>query len=240
MTDAAARARDGRFSEDCLVCGAPLDYATTPRMRVCTFCGREEPTLISCPAGHFVCDVCHGAPVMKLVRHVLETTTEPDPVAILEDVMALPGLPMHGPEHHTIVAGVIVAAARNVDAALPPEALSTALRRAGKVPGGWCGYYGACGAAVGVGVAVSVVTEATPLRGRERSSALAATSLALSRMIDDQPRCCKRASRVAVEVAAPFFAERLSIELPCRARSRCGFSARNKQCPGAECPFFAA
>jgi len=223
-----------------MVCGAELDYSTVATVRVCRYCGRREPTLISCPAGHFVCDVCHAAPAMELVRLVLENTTEPDPVAILEEVMALAGLPMHGPEHHAIVAGVIVAAARNAGAALPPEAVTTALRRAGKVPGGWCGYYGACGAAVGVGVAVSVVTEATPLRGWERSSALAATSLALSGMIDDQPRCCKRASRIAVEAVTPFFAERLGIELPCRARPRCGFSARNKQCPGAECPFFAA
>ena len=46
-------------------------------------------------------------------------------------------------------------AARNAGRDLPAEALDTVLRRGGKVPGGWCGYYGACGAAVGVGVAVS-------------------------------------------------------------------------------------
>ena len=69
--------------------------------------------------------------------------------------------------------------------------------------------------------------------------ALAATSLALSRMIDDQPRCCKRASRVAVEAAATFFADQLGIELPVGAHPHCTFSVRNKQCPGAECPFSA-
>ena len=124
-----------RLADGGTVCGAALSYSTVPAIQACLYCGREESTLISCPAGHFVCDVCHAA-AMERAGRVLETTAEPDPVVILEEVMALAGLPMHGPEHHAIVAGVIVAAARNAGAALPPEGLATALRRASKVPGG--------------------------------------------------------------------------------------------------------
>jgi len=240
MSDSSAAVPDGRFAEDCLVCGATLEYATAPTVQACAYCGREESTLISCPGGHFVCDSCHGASAIDLAQRVLETSSERDPSAILERIMALPGLPMHGPEHHAIVAGVIVAAAGNAGVALPADAVATALRRAGKVPGGWCGYYGACGAAVGVGVAISVMTEATPLSGPQRSLALAATSFALSRMIDDQPRCCKRASRVAVDAAVEYLGERLGIELSSGPATQCSVSERNKQCPGAECPFFAA
>jgi len=228
-----------RFSEDCLVCGAALDYATTATVQACAYCGREESTLISCPGGHFVCDACHGAQVIDLVRRMLESATTADAGALLERVMALPGLPMHGPEHHAVVAGVVVAAAGNAGVTLPPDAVATALRRAGKVPGGWCGYYGACGAAVGAGVAVSVLTGATPLRGPQRSSALAATSLALSRMLDDQPRCCKRASRVAVEAAVAFVGERLGVELEAGEPEPCDYAERNRECPGAVCPFLA-
>jgi hypothetical protein len=68
---------------------------------------------------------------------------------------------------------------------VPDGALETVLKRSSKVPGGWCGYYGACGAAVGVGIAVSALTGATPLKGQERSLALAATAFALSHMVDD-------------------------------------------------------
>ena len=65
---------------------------------------------------------------------------------------------MHGPEHHAIVPGAIIAAVRNTGYPVPEGAIEKALERASKVPGGWCGLYGDCGAAVGVGIAVSVLT----------------------------------------------------------------------------------
>jgi hypothetical protein len=84
-------------------------------------------------------------------------------LAILEKVMAHPSVPMHGPEHHIMVPCVIIAAVRNAGYTVPEGAIEKALERASKVPGGWCGLYGDCGAAVGVGIAVSVLTNATPL-----------------------------------------------------------------------------
>jgi hypothetical protein len=226
--------------EGCLVCGAALVYSTTPSAQVCDLCGGEESALISCPGGHFICDQCHRATVTDVVRRVLETTVSTDPSAILEQILALPTLTMHGPEHHAIVPGVIIAAARNAGVALPPGGLDAALRRGGKIPGGWCGYYGACGAAVGVGVAVSVITEATPLKGEQRSLALAGTSFALTRMVDGQPRCCKRASRVAVAAAVEYLRDHLAIDLPAPGAVRCSSAARNKECPGELCPYFLA
>jgi hypothetical protein len=223
---------------DCGVCGRPLVYAADAVVRVCDLCGAEQTTMIYCPAGHFVCDACHGAAAMDVVRRVLATTTSCDPAAILEQVMAHPGLPMHGPEHHAIVPGVIIAAARNTGMLVPDGALEIALKRAAKVPGGWCGYYGACGAAIGVGIAVSVLTGATPVRGEQRSLALTATSQALARMVDGEARCCKRASRIAVEVAVEYLREHLAIALPAADRVRCAYSARNAQCARERCPFF--
>jgi hypothetical protein len=225
---------------DCGVCGSPLVYAAESVVRVCNLCGEERATMIYCPEGHFVCDTCHGAAAMDVVRRVLSTTTSRDPAVILEQLLAHPGLPMHGPEHHAIVPGVIVAAARNAGAVVRDGALETALERGAKVPGGWCGYCGACGAAVGVGIAVSVLTGATPLKGEQRSLALAATSAALVRMIDDQPHCCKRASRIAVHAAVTYLREHLAIDLPSGDRLRCSYAARNPQCARERCPFFDA
>jgi hypothetical protein len=225
---------------DCGVCGRPLIYAADSVVRVCDLCGKEQTTMISCPAGHFVCDTCHGRAAMDVVRRVLASTTSSDPMTILEQVMAHPGLPMHGPEHHAIVPGVLIAAARNAGVAVQDGALEIALERGAKVPGGWCGYYGACGAAVGVGIAVSVLTGATPLKGEQRSLALAATSEALARMVDDQPRCCKRASRIAVEAAVAYLRDHLAMDLPSGERVRCVYSARNAQCARERCSFFNA
>jgi hypothetical protein len=222
---------------DCGVCGEPLVYAPEAAKRTCDCCGATQTTMIWCAAGHFVCDACHGATAAEGVRRLLAAATSPDPGAILEQVMAFPGLPMHGPEHHAIVPGVIVAAARNAGAAVPEGDLESALARGAKIPGGWCGYYGACGAAVGVGIAVSTLSKATPLTGKERSLALGATSLALARMVDDQPRCCKRASRLAVEAAVEYLREHLDIDLPAGERARCASPDRNAQCAGPACPF---
>ena len=240
MTDETKAVHVMASMTDCGVCGSALVYAADSVVRVCDLCGDDQATMIYCPAGHFVCDSCHVAAAMDVVRRVLATTTSCSPAAILEQLMAHPGLPMHGPEHHPIVAGVIVAAARNTGAVVPDRALETALERGAKVPGGWCGYYGACGAAIGVGIAVSVLTGATPLKGEQRSLALAATSDALARMVDDQPRCCKRASRIAVETAVKYLREHLAIDLPAGERVRCAYAARNAQCAHERCPFFDA
>jgi hypothetical protein len=157
---------------------------------------------------------------------------------ILEQVVSHPAVPMHGPEHHVIVPVAIVAAVRNSGYALADGAVERAIERASKVPGGWCGLCGDCGAAVGAGVAISVITGATPLTAKPRTLALAATSRALSRMLDEQPRCCKKASRIAVESTVELLSERLDIELPRAARVRCHYSLRNKECARRQCPYY--
>ncbi len=222
---------------DCGVCARPLVYATESVTRTCVFCGKEEKTMIYCPAGHYICDSCHSKAALEVLRDVLTSTRSEDPAVILEQVMSHPSVPMHGPEHHAIVPGAIIAAARNAGYPIPEGAVEKALERASKVPGGWCGLYGDCGAAVGVGIAISVLTGATPLTGKQRTLALAATSFALSRMLDDQPRCCKRASRIAIEAAKEFLSDRLDITLPQSVKVKCAYTLRNKQCAQKSCPF---
>jgi hypothetical protein len=145
---------------------------------------------------------------------------------------------MHGPEHHVIVPAAIVAAVRNSGYLLPAGAIETALEMASKVPGCWCGLYGDCGAAVGSGIAVSVITGATPLTGKQRTLAMAATSQALSRMLDDQPRCCKRASRIAIQSTVDYLRQNLGINLPQSRKVRCTYSLRNQQCARDRCPYY--
>ncbi len=225
---------------NCGVCAQPLVYGTEPQEVVCSFCGKRERALIHCPAGHCVCDVCHSRAALDVLRQVASQTKHTDPAEIVEQVMAHPSVPMHGPEHHVIVPVALVAAVRNTGYDLPEGAVERALERASKVPGGWCGLYGDCGAAVGVGVALSVITGATPLTGKARTLALAGTSLALSKMLDEQPRCCKRAARIAVRVGADIIRERLGIALPQAVAVKCAHTARNQECARRACPFFHA
>ncbi len=224
--------------ENCGVCGQPLVYETKEVLRRCNFCGKEFSTLIYCPEGHYICDGCHERESLDVLREVLNSTTSNSPTDILEMVMAHPSVPMHGPEHHAMVPSIIVAAARNAGYPIPEGAVEKALARGAKVPGGWCGFYGVCGAAIGVGTAVSVLTGATPLKGEPRALANEATAFALSRMIDGKPRCCKRASRRALEASVDFLRERIGITLDKEQKIRCSYTERNNECAREDCAYY--
>ena len=223
---------------NCGVCARPLVYATESVTKTCALCGKEEKTNIYCPSGHYVCDSCHSKAAIEVLKDILAQSKSTNPAEILEQVMAHPSVPMHGPEHHVIVPAVIIAAIRNAGYPVPEGAIDKALERASKVPGGWCGLYGDCGAAVGIGIAVSVLTNATPLTGKERGLALGATALALSKLLDDQPRCCKRSSRIAVEAAVNYLEDKLGIKLGQSKLIPCAYTIRNQQCAKGECPYY--
>jgi hypothetical protein len=138
-----------------------------------------------------------------------------------------------------MVPAIIVAAVKNSGHPVPDGAVEKALSRGAEVPGGWCGFYGACGAAIGVGIAVSVLTEATPLTGQPRALANEATAFTLNRMLDGHPRCCKRASRKALEAAIDFLRDRMGITLGEGRIIRCGYIRRNRECVKEDCDYYA-
>lgn len=224
--------------ENCGVCGRPLVYGTEEVRKKCDFCGREYPALIYCPAGHYVCDACHSRGAIEVLRDVLSKNKSADPFEILEKVMAHPSIPMHGPEHHAILPAVIVAAVKNAGYPVPEGAVEKAIERGAKLPGGWCGSHGACGGGVGVGIAVSVLTEATPLTGRQRGLANAATAYALNKLTDEGARCCKRSLRRGLEAAVEFLDKRMNIKLNGNPVIKCQYIARNKECILQACPYF--
>ncbi|MCX6013427.1 MAG: DUF5714 domain-containing protein [Chloroflexi bacterium] len=224
--------------DNCGVCGKPLIYTQTPLNFSCYYCKEVHQSNIYCGDGHFVCDACHQLKGVEVLRQVLSKSSSTSPVELMEKVMSHPSVPMHGPEHHSIVPAVLVAAAKNAGYTVPDNAIETAITRGMKIPGGWCGFYGACGAAIGAGIAVSVLTGATPLTGKERSLALEATSLAMSDISDDQPRCCKRSSRKAIKFAIEYLKAKLNIQLTDDSLDPCSYSPRNKECPKTDCIYY--
>jgi len=226
-------------ADNCGVCGAELDYRTAAAQMRCACCGGEFEALISCPDGHYVCDSCHRHDAVSIIDAVLGASTSANPHELLEMLMAHPSVPMHGPEHHVFLPCVVIAAARNSGSAVPPNAIEEAVRRGSKVPGGWCGSHGACGAAIGVGIAVSILTGATPVTGPERGLADRATAAALREIGDGHPRCCKRACRQALSVATSFLKGHLGLALEEAPVDHCEFHRRNAECPATACAYFA-
>ena len=74
---------------------------------------------------------------------------------------------------------------------LTDEQILTAIERGHTIAGGACAFFGACGAAIGAGIAVSVLTGATPLDGEKRRFIQQVTQSVLGDIAAySAPRCC--------------------------------------------------
>jgi len=102
---------------------------------------------------------------------------------------------MHGPEHHFLVPAVLIAAYYNLNVEYQTKIqnLKIARQRSEKIPGGFCGSHGTCGACIGAGIFFSIITQTTPLSGKtwQQSNLLTGTCLVEIAM-KGGPRCCKR------------------------------------------------
>ena len=47
------------YAENCLICGAPLEYLSCDEPMTCALCGKSELSKTRCTAGHYVCSDCH-------------------------------------------------------------------------------------------------------------------------------------------------------------------------------------
>ena len=116
--------------------------------------------------------------------------------------------------------------------------LAEARRRSEPVLGGFCGFQGACGAGVGAGIFVSIASDSSPLKGRERGLSTRATAEALKVIGNtDAPRCGKRDTFLDLLSADRFAKKNLGIDFP-TSRVRREFSDMNREGIGGACPFY--
>lgn len=224
----------------CLLCGAALVYAGQARPVVCALCGEGMVSQAVCSGGHFVCDRCHGLPALDLIEQSCRASSETDPVRLAESLMRNPAVKMHGPEHHFLVPAVLITAYCSVHGDHgKAEKLKAARHRAGDVKGGFCGSHGTCGAAMGAGIACSVLTGATPLAKDEWRLANLMTAACLTAIGEaGGPRCCKRDTYLALLAGREFLNLRLSAGIPEGKQPVCAHSDDNRECLAALCSFF--
>jgi hypothetical protein len=106
-----------------------------------------------------------------------------------------------------------------------------------QIPGGVCGFWGACGAGISTGIFVSLVTGASPLATEAWGLSNLMTSKALGAIGEiGGPRCCKRDSYLAILSAVDFVRDHFGVEMETHEVicSRCG---ENNQCIAKRCPF---
>lgn len=223
--------------EECLICKAPLEYLLDGIEMECVTCHKKKISSTRCVNGHFVCDECHTKGVDQVLRVCLDECSA-DPYQILVKLMALPFCHMHGPEHHIMVGSALLTAYRNAGGSIELEkALMEMQARGKKVPGGICGFWGSCGAAVSAGIFVSIITGSTPLASKEWGFSNLMTSAALHAIgTVGGPRCCKRNSYLAITEAVKFIKENFGVEMTL-SPIRCSHQGQNNQCIGTRCPF---
>jgi hypothetical protein len=228
-------------AEGCLVCGAGLAYSTEAGPATCVICGAEERSAARCRDGHYVCDACHSGSAKDVVERACRLHHGSDPVALATAIMRHPAVKMHGPEHHFLVPAVLLATwAESSGAAGRDALLAEARRRSDTVVGGSCGFHGACGSGVGVGIFASLATGSTPLSRASWGQANRATARALQVIGEvGGPRCCKRTTWLAILSGMRFAREELGVALPGRG-PRCEFHPRNPDCLERDCPFYPA
>ncbi len=230
-----------------MICGGKLIYQTHAVEIACNYCGRTFAASVYCPAGHYVCEECHGAGFNDFLEQTALAAAGADPLAIAEVLLRGPFLPSLGAEHHGIVAAALLAAVRNHGAIpLPGGSVRTVtdddiregIRRMQQIPACACANHGACGAGLGAGAFVSILLDATCAKDVERTLAMRAANAALAAIANcGGPGCCKQSVRTAVLTGAEVLKELCRVRLPL-SHARCfHMSDTTHGCKGAACRF---
>ncbi|MFX1238220.1 MAG: DUF5714 domain-containing protein [Promethearchaeota archaeon] len=229
--------------DKCEICDHQLVYSIDVgdvKELQCYYCSSKYLADIWCPEGHYICDECHMKDPIKLMEDFCFKSDLKDPFIIADELMRHNKFKLYGPEHHILVPLAILTALRNngikktSGIEISQVDLKEAIRRASKIPGGWCGFYGSCGAGIGSGIAISILTSATPGKDIPRTLANSITSRSLSKIADSLEHCCKRSVRLSLMEILKFLREKFDIKLNYTPQ-KCSFTNINDKCVKKNC-----
>lgn len=225
---------------ECLICGEEISYKVNAEDMNCVICNKVFLSNAACSKGHFVCDNCHGKEAMEIIKYLCSQTKSKNAFDIAEELMEKPCVHMHGPEHHVIIGSALIAAYKNSGGNVEfPGALEEMSKRGSQIPGGACGFWGCCGAAVSAGMFYSIVFGGTPLNGKIRDEANILTSECLKEIASHEaPRCCKRETYKALGTAIKYVKRKTGIEMEMPEKIICYRTHKNKDCIKTRCPFY--
>lgn len=225
------------MKEECIVCKAPLVYLEKNEMMECALCHKKELSNTRCQEGHYVCNDCHTKGMDIIIAMCLNERSK-NPIEIVRKMMNAPFCHMHGPEHHVMVGAALLTAYKNAGGKIELyDALIEMMNRGKAVPGGACGFWGACGAGISAGMFISIISGSTPLTAETWGLANRMTAKALDSIGSvGGPRCCKRDSYLSILAAVDYVKEHFGIEME-KSDIQCIHYEKNNQCIGNRCPF---
>jgi len=233
-------AEQSRHMSGCMVCGEVLNYSSGfMKEAACSYCGKKDHSSVICKNGHFVCDSCHAADGLDFIRRYLTATDEKDMLVMFDTIKSHKSIPMHGPEHHALVAGIIVASYLNTVARKDESMILEAVERASKIAGGSCGYSGVCGAASGAGTGFAIILGSSPVNPSGRKAVQSIVHEILGEIaFFEAARCCQRDGWIALKKSAEISQKFLDVRLVADYVISCKQCGDNQECISDKCPLF--
>ena len=176
----------------------------------------------------------------NLIKKELLKSKSNNPIEIVINIMNFDFINMHGPEHHFLDSGALLAAYKNSGMELDlDKALDALAKRTILMPGGMCGAWGVCGAAACMGAALSVINRVSSLNDTvEYKYNMELTSLIINKMSKiGGPRCCKRNAFISLSTAVDYINKKMNSNMEIKF-IKCSFSDRNTHCIKNRCPYY--
>ncbi len=224
----------------CTVCNEKRVWRDDEVVAKCDICGQEFEADATCINHHFVCHSCRQKNARNKIIAYCLNSKKTDPYMLMLELMKLPDTAMHGPEHHLLLATALLTAYCNLKGR---EDLSILLEEANErslqVPGGACGNWGICGAAIGAGIFSSIIMESSPYAEQEwKSCGQLVSKCGNAISLQGGPRCCKRDSYTAFLEAIKHCNQEFETDFNVPDKITCQFFTNNEECKGINCQFF--
>ncbi|KUO41887.1 MAG: hypothetical protein APU95_03995 [Hadesarchaea archaeon YNP_N21] len=225
----------------CPICGGEMHELKPPKKLQCYFCGEIGDANLTCEQNHFICETCRLATAQEIIERIGISAREADPIEIANKLMVHPAIPVYGIEHHSITAVALFRAVKNLKGEkVEKKDIKKLLALTQKIPYGSCGFLGVCGAAAGVGAALSALLKASYMSDRERTLAMNCASEANIEIAEEGgPRCCIESVYIALDVASravnQIFGLKMNPKLPIKS---CKFPEKAPDCRRERCKFF--
>lgn len=229
----------------CPLCGKDKIFFDegTETIKPCDICGADFEADANCESGHYVCHMCRQKQAREaIISHCLESAHK-QPYPLVLELMQLPEVAIHGPEHHLLLtAALLTCYCNEKDHRYDlPDFLAVANERSIGVPGGACGMWGVCGAAIGSGIYMGIITESSPYAEMEwKTTGQLTARCANAISCEGGPRCCKRDTFLSLKETAAYSNAVLDTHFTVPDDMQCIFYPNNKECKKRACPFFPA
>lgn len=224
---------------DCLICNDKVKNIDINIAKKCELCNEEFKPDRTCSNEHYICNDCYNRKLKDIITAFMLKSDSKNPQEIMLQIMKGKLLYMHGPLHHYLMPAALLCAYKNSGGDIDlKNSLKIAEERSNEVPGGICGFWGACGASIGAGIFTSIITNSSPLAKEEWSLPNKITSKTLEKISDcNGPRCCKRNAFLTIPTVIDLIDENLGIKMEKSVEFKCFFFNWNNECIMMECPF---